>query len=331
MLAALLVASCVWPAIDENDTKGIPALRDARGVQDPVPSVDTYAPEHGAITRGLAYLARQQTLTGDGSLTLGEESDHDSPIGITALAALAWMSGGNAPHRGPHQAQVRAAIDYLLAHQAPPEDPYAGYITDERDVKSQTHGHGLATLALAQAYSLSPNSPLGRRIAKALEAAVKRIEVSQGVDGGWEYKPYRVVAKEGSVTICLVQALRAARNVGVKVDGQVIARAIEYVKSLQDETGGFMYSDVHRETSVALTAACLSTFHAIGIYDSAEVQDGYDYIWRKLELRREDESQADYSSSRGSPSTSASTSPRPCGSIRTRWCSGAGPTTRRSA
>ncbi|MCP3918683.1 MAG: hypothetical protein GY711_24315 [bacterium] len=296
MLAALLVATCICTAVDGKDPKVVPATRSARGAQEPVPTLETYAPEHAALERGLAYLAKQQTLTGDGSLTLGEESAFDSPIGITALAALAWMSAGNSPARGPHQAQVRTAIDYLLAHQAPPESAIAGYITDERDVKSQTHGHGLATLALAQAYSSSPSSPRGRRIAKALEAAVRRIEVSQGVDGGWEYSARRSVAKEGSVTICLVQALRAARNVGLKVDSQVIARAVKYVKSLQDETGGFMYSDTHRETSVALTAASLSTLHAIGIYDGPEVQNAYDYVWRKLELRRMDAAEAKYTS-----------------------------------
>ena len=50
---------------------------------------------------------------------------------------------------------------------------------------------------------------------------------------------WRTAEHEGSVTVCLVQALRGARNSGVRVDGTVIQRAIGYVESLQDETGGF--------------------------------------------------------------------------------------------
>ncbi len=245
-------------------------------------------PVRRAIGSGLAFLARQQVLTGDGSLTLGEEADHDSPVGVTALAALAWMAAGSGPTRGPHQQQVSKAIDYLLSHQAAEGQELEGYISDARDRQSRTHGHGLATLALAESYSMSPQSTRGRRTARALALAVRRIEVCQSQEGGWFYDPRRSVEHEGSVTVCLVQGLRAARNVGVQVDVQVIDKAIEYVKGLQTGGGGFQYSPTQPETSVALTAACLSTLHAMGIYDGPVVKNGYDYVWRELAARELD-------------------------------------------
>ena len=252
------------------------STRPASLESDPFLRPSSSAAVQRAIGDGLAFLARQQTLTGDGSLTLGEEPDHDSPIGITALAALAWMAGGSDPGRGPYHEQVALAIDYLLSHQVDEDSEIKGYISDERDRRSSTHGHGLATLALAQAYSISPQTPRGRRTAKALQLAVHRIEVSQSLEGGWYYDPRRSVEHEGSVTVCLVQGLRAARNVGVRVDKGVIDRAIEYVKGLQNEGGGFQYSPTRPRTSVALTAACLSTLHASGMYDGAVIKNGYD-------------------------------------------------------
>ena len=263
---------------------------------DPLLLPSTSEPVQRAIGQGRAFLARQQTLTGDGSLTLGEEPDYDSPIGITALAALAWMAGGSGPSRGPHHEQVALAIDYLLSHQVDEDSEIGGYISDERDRRSSTHGHGLATLALAQAYSMSPQTPRGRRTAKALRLAVRRIEVSQSLEGGWYYDPRRSVEHEGSVTVCLVQGLRAARNVGVRVDKEVIDHAIEYVKGLQTEEGGFQYSPTQPRTSVALTAACLSTLHATGMYDGAAIKNGYDYVWRELGARELDREAARYSS-----------------------------------
>lgn len=237
-----------------------------------------------ALARGLDFLASQQELTRDGSFPTGDRA-YTAPVGVTALAALAFMAAGNTPDRGPHSESVARAIDYLLSRVTPADQEASGYITDSRDQASRTHGHGLATLALAQAYSMSPLTRRGRLTAQALPAAVRRIEVSQSSEGGWQYTPQRNVQHEGSVTVCLVQGLRAARNAGIEVDVQVIKRAIEYVKRLQNEDGSFRYGLHENQVSVALTAACLSTLHATGIYDGAAIDDGYGYIWRELTAR----------------------------------------------
>jgi hypothetical protein len=90
------------------------------------------------------------------------------------------------------------------------------------------------------------------------------------------------------------------------VDGEVIARAVKYLErsqakergadgSLPRDFGGFRYSLVDHQTSVALTAAALSTLHATGVYDGPVVRDGYDYIWRKLAAREVDLARGDTS------------------------------------
>jgi len=201
------------------------------------------------------------------------------------------MAGGNTTNRGPHQAALTRVIDYLLDHSAGEDEPHPGFIATRGDLQSRNHGHGLALLALTQAYSLSPGSPRGKRLAVAIRAGVRCIEKAQTTDGGWYYTPDPVDLHEGSVTVCLLQALRGARNIGFEVDGDVIERAVAYVRSLQDDQGGFMYSHQQPQTSVALTGACLSTLHAIGVYDGRVVEDGYLYVWRKLALREEGQAQ----------------------------------------
>jgi len=259
-----------------------------------------------AVRRGLEHLARQQ-LPATGEVALGADAGGErARVAVTALAALAWMSGGSTTNRGPHQTNVTRAVEYLLACTERVGDEHPGYIHDRQDSISRTHGQGLAAMALAEAYTLSPESTLGRRLADTLALAVRRIEISQGAEGGWYYEPFRTAAHEGSVTVSLVQALRAARNAGVLVDADVIARAVKYLERSQSKErgpdgalprdfGGFRYSLVDHQTSVALTAAGLSTLHATGVYDGPVVRDGYDYIWRKLAAREVDLARGDTS------------------------------------
>ncbi len=269
-----------------------------------LPAVDTAIED--AVRRGLDHLARQQ-LPATGAVALGADPSGDrAHIAVTSMAALAWMSGGSTTNRGPHQVQVTRAIEYLLASTERDGDEHPGYINDQQDRISRMHGQGLAALALAEAFTTTPEEPLGRRVLETLILAVRRIEQSQGAEGGWYYEPVRTASHEGSVTVSLVQALRAARNAGVHVDAGVIQRAVKYLErsqhrergadgALPRDFGGFRYSLVDPETSVALTAAALSTLHATGVYDGPIVQDGYDYIWRKLAAREVDRARGDLS------------------------------------
>jgi len=227
-------------------------------------------------------------------------------VAVTALAALAWMSNGSTTNRGPHQTHITRAVEYLLACTEREVDEHPGYIHDRQDTISRMHGHGLATMALAESLTTSVDEGLGKRIHAALLLALARIEVSQSAEGGWYYEAYRTASHEGSVTVNLVQALRAARNAGFTVNIQVIERALGYLErsqlntreadgSLPREFGGFRYSLSDQSTSVALTAAALATFHALGRYDGPIVRDGYDYVWRKLAAREVDLARGDLS------------------------------------
>jgi len=236
-----------------------------------------------AVEAGLAYLARAQQRTGDGSfpVDLTEVAKEDySPLGVSALCTLAFLEAGNAPGRGPHGQAVARAIEYLVQHaDLAPNSATRGYITAAGDQLSRTHGHGYATLALAEAYGMAPDS---QRIREVLIAAVRLIETSQGIEGGWMYTPRPSIDHEGSVTICLVQALRAARDSGIQVDAGVIERAVDYVRRLQKEDGTFRYQLGAERSSVALTAAGIATLNAAGHYDETAIQSGIDAIWSRL-------------------------------------------------
>lgn len=248
-----------------------------------------------ALERGLDWLAQAQAQETDGSFPavgLRARGDNDTafdgagqfaPVAITALSALAFMSGGSAPERGPHGRETALAVDWLVARtELGAKSERRGYIARSGDTLSRMHGHGFATLALAQAYAMSPKSPRGAKIAVALDAAIACIEASQSIDGGWYYEPKTGLQHENSITICVVQALRAAHNAGLKVDPKTIARAVDYVTRTQKPDGSFRYALGDEKSSVALTAAAIATLNATGTYDGKIVHEGYDWIFRKL-------------------------------------------------
>lgn len=267
-------------AADERD--GVRPATAPELAQEGARAAESREAAHRALERGLLYLAERQRESPDGSFPRGPagETQEWAPVGVTALAALAFLADGSSPGRGPFGQEVARAIDYLLGKaDLAPSSPTFGYVSAQGDRRSRTHGHGFATLALAEAYGMAPDS---ERLKRALVAAVGLIEASQGAEGGWEYEPVRSPKHEGSVTICYVQALRAARNAGIEIDRDVIARAEGYVLRLQKDDGTFRYGLNEHRSSVALTAAGISTLNAAGRYDSLAIQRGIDAIWSRL-------------------------------------------------
>lgn len=224
------------------------------------------------VARGHAWLIRQQNRDGSFSIERSEANLSSAPVAVTALAALSLMAAGNLPDRGPHERSVRAAIEWLVDHCSE-----SGYFTTDGDSVSKMHGHGYALLALTQACGMYGEDPSRRKqMRDAIQRGVHLIEVCQGDSGGWFYDDRKVTEHEGSVTVCMIQALRAARDAGFAVDAGTIERAVRYMRASQDsKSGRFRYRINDPKTSWALTAAALATLNATGDYGSELVTHGF--------------------------------------------------------
>ena len=235
-----------------------------------------------AVDQALAWLARG--INQDGSF--GSPS---ARIAVTAIAALSFMASGSTADRGPYQREVSRAIRYLIQHVS--TDPeHRGYIILQEDLDSKMHGHGFATLALAEALGTYGNGHPERlgELKRGLEAAIRLIERAQSDAGGWYYHPTNDGNHEGSITVCMLQALRAARNAGIHVKKRVIDKAVRYMEQSAERrngllTGAFKYSLVDTQVSFALTAAAVSTLQMCGEYDSNLIRHGLNYMDRELD------------------------------------------------
>jgi len=232
------------------------------------------------------YLVERQNADGSFSLLRNErESGSDAPIAVTALASLSLMAAGRLPDhdlRFDRQADaVRRSVRWLVDHCVE-QGPQAGFFTTDGDTVSRMHGHGYALLALTQAVGMYGGPKVERdRLHAAIDRGVDLVQRTQGTHGGWYYEPERTVAHEGSITVCMIQALRGAKEAGFVVDLDVVRRAEEYMQKSQDETTGkFRYQIGSDVTSWSLTAAALATLNALGDYSSPTLRDGFDALQR---------------------------------------------------
>ncbi|MHC4662133.1 MAG: prenyltransferase/squalene oxidase repeat-containing protein [Planctomycetota bacterium] len=237
-----------------------------------------------AIEKGLDFLARIQDLEGPGAT--GEISEAGRyPVACTALAGLAFLASGSTYNRGPYGANVKACLDYFL-NKGVQVQLKKGYFQDSNS-QSRMHGHGFATMFLAEVYgSLPPGD--AKDAFEAIRKAIKVIVDAQTRKGGWYYHPKDQASAdtrnldEASITITMVQALRAARNAGFYVKKGTINNAIQYVRQSATPRG-FRYSltmdRARNRRSYELTAGAVAVLHASGIYaDSKELVMGLKYM-----------------------------------------------------
>lgn len=231
-----------------------------------------------AADRGIAWLIAHQEQNGgwiadaghkqqDGYIVLksalAQRAAGEAHMGITSFAGLALLAGGHLPGRGKHGREVESALRYVMDRAGD-----SGYL---RDGGTNMYSHAFATLFLAQAYGMVRNP----RLKSVLEHAVHWIVDNQNRYGGWRYNPF-TTETDMSVTVCQLQALRAARNIGIEVPKGCIDKALAYVlrSRCQEEyyEGLFYYKiygrgayDKSREFSI--NAAAITALASAGNYD----------------------------------------------------------------
>jgi hypothetical protein len=166
-----------------------------------------------------------------------------------------------------------------------------GYITYGG---TRMYDHAFATLFLAEVYGMTQRDDVKASLQKAVDFIVK----SQNQEGGWRYEPYSVES-DMSIVVCQVIALRAARNIGIRVPKSTVERAARYVVDSAvtrdggmggpgsgwngDEVGTFHYQkDSMSRSSFPLTAAGVTALHGLGIYSDDLIKKGLEYLAKNL-------------------------------------------------
>jgi hypothetical protein len=173
------------------------------------------------------------------SAVQGRNGAFPGGAGVTGIALMAYLAGGEDPNHGRYAERVRGAVRAILNVQ----DGTTGFIPE-----SMYH-HGFAMLALAEAYGavdermLRESGPVPRSIGEALELAVHCAVTSQeqNPQHAWRYTPDSSDA-DTSVSGAVLMGLLAARNAGIVVPDTAIDGAIEYFRSMTMQDGSVGYS-----------------------------------------------------------------------------------------
>ncbi len=286
LLTTLALTCQVEPASSKKPQQPIPALGTKQGE---LVDAGLRRELESATTAGLSWLSEQQSPRGywqahvghkqaDRYLILHSAGDNErrgqGHPGVTALCGMAFLAGGHLPNRGRYGVQVRRALDYTLEH-----------VTDSglvHDGGTRMYSHAFATLFLAEIYGMVG----GPETRTALERATHIIVDSQNRHGAWRYNAFSPHA-DLSVTVCQLQALRAARNIGILVPRSTIDAALAYVersRTTQGPASGLYYYKIHgrgawrKNTQYAINAAAVTALFSAGVHDETKYATALDFL-----------------------------------------------------
>jgi outer membrane biosynthesis protein TonB len=186
-----------------------------------------------AVAAALDWLARVQSADGrwDADLfgagretrTLGHDrqgAGAKADTGISGLALLAFLGNGETHLSGKHREVVQRGLEFLLASQRAD-----GFLAGEAEFFASTYCHGMATLALSEAYALSGDE----RLLPGLKAALQYTIQSQHAAGGWRYKPYD--AGDMSQFGWQVMSLKSAEVGGLPIPQATRGRMVRFLRA----------------------------------------------------------------------------------------------------
>ena len=227
-----------------------------------------------AVNKGLDWLAKQQHADGHWEAMGGQY-----PLTMTALSGMAMLMEGSTIREGKYAEKIRKAVDWFMARPQP--NGMIGNPNVPGEAGRYMYGHGFALLFLSSIYGEEDEGDRRRKLEEILTKAVEFSGNAQTSRGGWGYVSSKDGSDfdEGSVTVTQVQAVRAARNAGIKVPKEIIDKAIKYLKD-STVNGGVIYSLAGGgmgDGRPALTAAAIACGFSAGEYKSPLVKQWFKF------------------------------------------------------
>jgi len=192
------------------------------------------AASEAAVEAGLAWLSRHQAVDGSWQFDLsgcrcdGACRDPGTLAGSTASTAIAllpFLGAGSTHVDGPYQQTVSRGIYYLVSRMQP--TPRGGDFCE-----GTMYGHGVTTLALAEALGMTRDAML----VPYVRDAVRFTETAQDPHGGgWRYLPGQ--AGDITVTAWQIAALKSAALAGMEVPSPTIEAARRFLDRVQTQGG----------------------------------------------------------------------------------------------
>lgn len=185
------------------------------------------------IELGLKFVASAQD--GDGSwnlrlfpgATVNDIGQLQSPTAATGLALLSFLGAGYDHYGEEYQKQVAGGLAYLVANQRPDGDLYVTKTRVPND-PAWLYSHGIATIALCEAYGMTSDEKLREPAQRALNFIEKAQDKKLG---GWRYQPGS--GADTSVTGWQIMALKSGELAKLKVNPETYVGVRRWLDAAQ--------------------------------------------------------------------------------------------------
>lgn len=209
------------------------------------------AESEAAVDRALAWIAAHQTPDGYWTFDLrdcncnGDCENRGTATraryAATALALLPFLGAGQTHERGYYRKTIEDGLLYLI--EASEKNSNGSF----HEPIGTMYSHGLASLALCEALSMSTTDPgktNGRyrkqpRLRRAANKAIRFIEYAQHPQGGWRYEPGQ--RGDTSVVGWQIMALKSGEMAGLTVKPRTWERADQFLNQVQSGDYGERY------------------------------------------------------------------------------------------
>jgi len=217
-----------------------------------------------AVELGLDFLARHQSADGSWSLhdfgggragydRAGQAQMQSNTAG-TGLALLAFLGAGYTHTDGKHRLIVARGIDFLVQNQKQDGDLFVG-----GSQYCWLYSHGIASIALCEAYGMTREE----RLREPAQRALNFIAAAQNpTEGGWRYAPGRDT--DTSVSGWQMMALKSGELAGLKVPPECYNRIERWLDGAHaaNDLSRYVYRPTaeqphQRQPSKAMTAEAL--------------------------------------------------------------------------
>ncbi|MBN8625593.1 MAG: hypothetical protein J0M17_08900 [Planctomycetes bacterium] len=222
-----------------------------------------------AVNAALQWLATHQEADGRWSpqrFGAGHETEvlghnrggagANADTGITGLALLALLGAGHTQERGDHQKAVAAGVKFLIETQHP-----NGNLGGNAEPFAFMYCHGMAALALSEAYAMTSDAALEQPVRRAIDYTLK---CQNRATGGWRYRPQE--AGDLSQLGWQLMALKSAELAGVEVPSEARDGMIRFLQGVTSgPAGGYASYRAGERVSRPMTAEALVCKQFLGM------------------------------------------------------------------
>jgi hypothetical protein len=208
----------------------------------------------------------ERTVLGHDRQGAGARAD----TATTGLALLAFLGAGHTHREGKYKEIVKRGLEHLLNAQAAD-----GNLGGDAELYAFMYSHGIATLALSEAFAMSGD----KRLLPSLRAAVDYTVAAQHpTTGGWRYR-----ANDPGDTSQLgwqLMALKSAELSGIAMRDQTRQGMLRFLRSVSSGAQGGLASYRPREQATRpMTAEALVCRQFLGMTrDNPAANEAGDYL-----------------------------------------------------